>query len=102
MLKHIAPGFTPPPTVVVMARDGCPHCERAKELLEEHDIVYEEVLVGYVVLRMSFAYAHCRVCGCLLQPHTPGLYICICWSICDLCACIIYILYIRHLYICIS
>lgn len=49
MLKYIAPGITPPPSVAIITRSGCPHCVRAKELLESNNISYEEVHLGYDV-----------------------------------------------------
>ena len=38
MLKYLAPGTTPPASVAVVTRQGCPHCVRAMELLEANDI----------------------------------------------------------------
>ena len=33
-------------TLEVFVRDGCPHCARAKKMLEERGLGYEEVQVG--------------------------------------------------------
>ncbi len=41
MLEHMAPGGTKPLDVVVFSRKGCPHCARAKSLLDNAGIAYE-------------------------------------------------------------
>jgi glutaredoxin-like protein len=46
MLAHVAPGVKAPEPVVVFAKIGCPHCARAKALLEANGLVYEEVTLG--------------------------------------------------------
>jgi len=46
MLAYVAPGVKAPEPVVVFAKAGCPHCARAKALLEANGIVYEEVTLG--------------------------------------------------------
>ena len=46
MLEYLAPGRQAPEPAVVFSKPGCPHCARAKALLEEHGIVYEEVALG--------------------------------------------------------
>jgi glutaredoxin-like protein len=46
MLAHIAPREKAPEPAVVFARNGCPHCARAKETLKENGIVFEEVTLG--------------------------------------------------------
>lgn len=46
MLKHINPDAKPPEPVLIFVKPGCPYCARAKQLLEEHDMHYEEVLQG--------------------------------------------------------
>ena len=46
MLKHIAPGTVPPEPVVVFAKPGCPHCARAKALLESKGLSYDEITLG--------------------------------------------------------
>ena len=46
MLAYLAPGLRAPEPAVVFSKPGCPHCARAKALLEEHGIVYEEVALG--------------------------------------------------------
>src|SRR3954465_15248272 len=46
MLKHIDPKAAPPEPVVVFAKPGCPHCARAKSLLDEKGIDYDEITLG--------------------------------------------------------
>jgi glutaredoxin-like protein len=46
MLKHIAPREKAPEPVTIFAKEGCPHCARAKALLDKAGLVYEEVTLG--------------------------------------------------------
>ncbi len=46
MLGYIAPREKAPEPVTIFAKAGCPHCARAKELLEANGVVYEEVALG--------------------------------------------------------
>ena len=46
MLAHVAPGVKAPEPALIFAKAGCPHCARAKKLLEENGITYEEVTLG--------------------------------------------------------
>ena len=46
MLHYLAPKVKAPEPVVVFAKVGCPHCARAKALLEANGAVYEEVTLG--------------------------------------------------------
>ena len=46
MLNYVAPREKAPEPAVVFARDGCPHCARAKEILKGNGVVYEEVSLG--------------------------------------------------------
>ncbi len=46
MLHYIAPREKAPDPVTVFAKEGCPHCARAKALLEKKGIVYEQVTLG--------------------------------------------------------
>lgn len=43
MLNHINPKAVAPEPVVIFAKAGCPHCARAKALLEKHDYEYREI-----------------------------------------------------------
>jgi glutaredoxin-like protein len=42
----VAPRAKAPESVTIFAKAGCPHCARAKALLERNDVVYEEVALG--------------------------------------------------------
>ena len=46
MLKHINPAAVIPEPAVIFAKPGCPHCARAKALLEENGYRYEEITLG--------------------------------------------------------
>jgi len=46
MLGYIAPREKAPEPAVVFARDGCPHCARAKQVLKANGVVFEEVTLG--------------------------------------------------------
>jgi glutaredoxin-like protein len=46
MLNYVNPEATIPETVAVISRVGCPHCKRAKSLLEEQGILFNEIEVG--------------------------------------------------------
>ncbi len=46
MLKYVAPKAQAPEAVVVFAKPGCPHCARAKKILDDNGVVYETVELG--------------------------------------------------------
>lgn len=46
MLSYINSDARVPETVAVITRRGCPHCQRAKDMLDEHGIRYNEILLG--------------------------------------------------------
>jgi glutaredoxin-like protein len=46
MLRYVAPEAKAPESVLVFAKRGCPYCARAKQLLRDHGMVYEEVALG--------------------------------------------------------
>jgi glutaredoxin-like protein len=46
MLGYLAPREKAPEPAVIFTKPGCPHCARAKELLKNHDVVFEEVELG--------------------------------------------------------
>ena len=46
MLKHIAPTKKAPEPAVIFSKPGCPHCARARAILEKNGVVYEEVELG--------------------------------------------------------
>lgn len=46
MLRYLNPEAVPPRSVFLFAKEGCPFCARAKEMLRQQGLEYEEVLVG--------------------------------------------------------
>jgi len=46
MLAYIAPEVKAPEPAVVFAQEGCPHCARAKRVLRDSGVVFEEVTLG--------------------------------------------------------
>ena len=42
MLRHLDPDAKNPDHVVIFTREGCPHCARAKEMLEQSGLTYVE------------------------------------------------------------
>jgi glutaredoxin-like protein len=46
MLAYVAPRVKAPEPVTVFAKEGCPHCARARALLEKNGVVYEQVTLG--------------------------------------------------------
>jgi glutaredoxin-like protein len=46
MLSYINSDAVIPDSVAVISRIGCPHCQRAKDLLTEQGITYSEIVVG--------------------------------------------------------
>lgn len=46
MLNYINPQATKPKCVSLFAKIGCPFCARAKQMLKDHSIDYEEIVVG--------------------------------------------------------
>lgn len=43
MLRHLDPSAKAPRDVLLIGREGCVHCARAKKLLTEHGMAYDEV-----------------------------------------------------------
>jgi len=46
MLKYINPNAVKPPLVSLFTKVGCPYCARAKALLKERGIAFEEIVLG--------------------------------------------------------
>lgn len=46
MLDYIAPGAAKPLSVTVMTRKGCPHCARAKGILRDQGLAFEELVLN--------------------------------------------------------
>jgi glutaredoxin-like protein len=47
MLGYINPQATLPLRVSVLSKPGCPHCARARSLLEQRGLKYEEIELGH-------------------------------------------------------
>lgn len=45
MLNHINPDVVVPESVSIFTLPGCPHCARAKALLKDHGVVFEEIVL---------------------------------------------------------
>ncbi len=43
MLAHLRPGTRPPDRIALLTREDCPHCARARQLLESANLDYVEV-----------------------------------------------------------
>jgi glutaredoxin-like protein len=43
MLRHLDPEAQPAPEIALFTRHGCPHCARAKQLLDERGMPFEEI-----------------------------------------------------------
>ncbi|WP_373099421.1 MULTISPECIES: redoxin family protein [Pasteurellaceae] len=46
MIKYIKPDWTPKPSVSLFTKPGCPFCAKAKALLQEKGLPYEEIILG--------------------------------------------------------
>ncbi|BAY10711.1 glutathione peroxidase [Calothrix sp. NIES-2098] len=46
MLRYINPQAVKPKLISLFAKVGCPYCARAKALLKEHGLDYEEIVLG--------------------------------------------------------
>jgi len=46
MLAYLAPTLKAPEPVTIFTKPGCPHCARAKALLEKQGLSYEEIVLG--------------------------------------------------------
>jgi glutaredoxin-like protein len=46
MLHYLDPKAAAPEPVVIFAKPGCPHCARAKRVLEENGVDYDEITLG--------------------------------------------------------
>ena len=53
MLRHLNPKASLPPPVTLFSRPGCPHCARAKAMLEERGLGFEEIVLGRDVTSVS-------------------------------------------------
>ena len=46
MLKYLDPNYQQPPSVAIFTKPGCPFCAKAKALLKEKGLSYEEIVLG--------------------------------------------------------
>lgn len=46
MLKFIAPDYKLQPSVSIFTKPGCPFCAKAKQVLQDHNVKYEEIVLG--------------------------------------------------------
>ncbi|WP_312241829.1 glutathione peroxidase [Pantoea sp.] len=46
MLRYLAPEFKVQESVSVFTKPGCPFCDKAKQLLQEHGMPFEEIVLG--------------------------------------------------------
>lgn len=53
MLRYLNPEARPPEPVTLFSRRGCPHCSRAREMLEERGMAYEEIELAKPVTSRS-------------------------------------------------
>ena len=51
MLDHLDPNAKRPSDIVLLTKEGCSHCARAKAMLQERGLDYEDVPAGLRVLR---------------------------------------------------
>jgi glutaredoxin-like protein len=68
MLKYINPSVKLPSFATIFSKVGCPHCARAKKLLEEKGVVYEEIVLTNKLTRRSMT----NVAG---GTTTPQIYL---------------------------
>jgi glutaredoxin-like protein len=47
MIHYINPQARIPQSVSIITKPGCPYCARAKQMLEDHGVAYEEIVVGH-------------------------------------------------------
>jgi len=53
MLRYLDPSAKPPASISLFTRRGCRHCERAKRLLEDRGLSYEEIVLGEDITTQS-------------------------------------------------
>jgi len=47
MIDYINPSANKPESISIISRPGCPYCARAKAMMDERAMVYEEIVVGH-------------------------------------------------------
>jgi glutaredoxin-like protein len=53
MLAHLAPGARAHDDVSIFTKPGCPHCARARRMLQDTGVPFEEISLGGGVTRKS-------------------------------------------------
>ena len=53
MLKYINADVKLPSFATLFSREGCPHCKRAKDLLDSKGVIYEEIKLNNVITNRS-------------------------------------------------
>ena len=46
MLKYVNPNATPPTRITLFSKPGCPHCARARKMLNDRNYRFEEIELG--------------------------------------------------------
>lgn len=46
MIKYLKPDWQAKPSVSLFTKPGCPYCDKARKLLEEKGLAYEEIVLG--------------------------------------------------------
>ena len=46
MLDHINPQAVKPQPIAIFTKPGCPFCQQAKQLLQQHNLAYDEIVLG--------------------------------------------------------
>jgi glutaredoxin-like protein len=46
MLRYLNPDAAKPKMVALFSKVGCPFCARAKQMLQQHNMEYEEIVLG--------------------------------------------------------
>jgi glutaredoxin-like protein len=46
MLRHLDPNASPAKRITLFTKPGCPHCARAKAMLKDRSLAYEEIVLG--------------------------------------------------------
>jgi len=53
MLRYINPQAVKPKSISLFTKEGCPFCAKAKKMLKEHDLDYEEIVLGKGITNRS-------------------------------------------------
>ena len=47
MIKYLKPDWTAKPSVSIITKPGCPFCVKAKQMLHEKGLNFEEIVLGH-------------------------------------------------------